>query len=116
MRQWRERIPFPAEVFHELAGQFDRIPFDTVDAGDAELFDAREQMMQAVAEFVEQRDDFVVSEERRLLLAVHFADGRCEIAIKVSYRRLDAATNPPPRDRVVHPGAAALRGTRIQIE
>ena len=60
-----QHIPLPAEVLHELAGQLDRVPFDAVDAGHAAVLDARQQVVQAVAEFVEQRDDFVVREQRR---------------------------------------------------
>ena len=61
-----EHFPLPAEIFHELAGQLHRVPFDAVDAGDPEILDAREQVMQPVAELVEQRDDVVVREQRRL--------------------------------------------------
>ena len=59
-------VPFPAEILHELAGQLDRIPFDALDAGDAGDVDVGQQLVQAVAEFVEQRDDLVVRERRRL--------------------------------------------------
>ncbi len=61
-----QHVPFPAEVLHELTGQFDRVPLDAVDARYAELVDLREQMVQAVAELVEQGDHVVVGEERRL--------------------------------------------------
>ena len=80
-----QHVPFPAEILHELAGQLDRVPFDAVDARDAEVLDAGEQVVQAVAEFVEQRDHFVVREQRRLA-----ADRRGEIAVQVGDRRLDA--------------------------
>ena len=48
--------------------QFDRIPFDAGDARHAELVDLRQHVVQAVAELVEQRDHFVVGEQRRLVL------------------------------------------------
>ena len=57
--------PLPAEVFHELAGQLDRVPFDAVDAGYAEVVDTGQQVMQAVTEFMEQRDHLVMREQRR---------------------------------------------------
>jgi len=44
--------PFPAEIFHELAGQFHRVPFHAVDAGHGEVFHLGEQVVQAVAKFV----------------------------------------------------------------
>ncbi len=49
-----QHVPLPAEVLHELAGQLHRIPLDAVDARDAAMLHAREQMMQPVAELVEQ--------------------------------------------------------------
>ena len=61
-----QHVPLPAEVLHELAGQLDRVPLDAVDAGHAEVVDARQQVVQAVAELVEQRHHFVVREERGL--------------------------------------------------
>ena len=77
-------VPFPAEVLHELAGQLHRVPFHAVDAGHAEVFDPGQQVVQAVAEFVEQGDHFVVGEQRRLA-----ADRGGEIAVEVGHRHLD---------------------------
>jgi hypothetical protein len=65
-----EHFPFPAEVFHELRWQFDRIPFDAGDARHAQLIDLRQHVVQAMAEFVEQGDHFIVGEQRRLGLAI----------------------------------------------
>ena len=65
-RHVAQHVPLPAEVLHELARQLDRVPLDAVDARDAEVVDARQQVVQAVAELVEQRDHFVVREERGL--------------------------------------------------
>ena len=61
-----QHVPLPAEVLHELARQLDRVPFDAGDAGDAEVVDLRQHVVQAVAELVEQRDDVVVRQQRRL--------------------------------------------------
>src|SRR3954447_23614997 len=103
-----EEIPFPAKILHELAGQFDGIPFDTIDAGHTEMLNARQQMMQSVPELMEQCDDFIMREECRALLAIAFANRGCEIAVKVCNRRLDAGCNPAPRNGIVHPRANSL--------
>jgi hypothetical protein len=50
------------KILHELARQLDRVPFDAGKAGHAEVVDPREQHVQAVAEFVEQRDDVAMRE------------------------------------------------------
>ena len=57
-RHVAQHVPFPAEVLHELRGQLDRVPFHALDAGNAGDVDAREQLVQPVAELVEDRDDF----------------------------------------------------------
>ena len=106
-----QHVPFPAEIFHELARQFHRIPLDAVNARHAQFFDLRQQMMQAVAEFVEQRDHFVVGEQRGLA-----ADGRGKITVQVSHGRLYAAADAPPCDGVVHPRAAALGFAGVHVE
>ena len=80
-----QHLPLPAEILHELARQLDRIPLDAVDAGDAEFVDARQQVVQAVAELVEQRQHLVVREQRRLA-----ADRAGEIAGQVGHWRLHA--------------------------
>ena len=58
-----EHVPLPAEVFHELAGQLDGVPFHTADARDIALVDLREHVVQAVAELMEQRGHVVVREQ-----------------------------------------------------
>jgi hypothetical protein len=70
-----EHVPFPAEVFHELAGQFDRVPFDAVDARHRQFVDLGQQMVQAMAAFVEQGNDIVVAEGGRA--ATRPAPGNC---------------------------------------
>ena len=76
LRHAGQHVPFPAEVLHELAGQLDRVPFHAVDARHAEVLDACEQVVQAMPELVEQRQHFVVREERRLV-----ADRAREVAV-----------------------------------
>ena len=106
-----EDFPLPAEVLHELAGQFDRIPFDAVDARDAEVFDLRKQVVQPVAGFMEERDRVIVGEECRL--AAHRTR---KIAVEVGHRRLDTLGSAPSGDRAIHPGTAALGFACIEVE
>ena len=106
-----EHVPFPAEIFHELRGQLDGVPFDALDSRNERNVDLRQQLMQAVAEFVEQRDHFVMRECRRL------GAGRWrQVARHVSDGMLNGAVEPPPIDRIVHPRAALLAGPRVEIE
>ena len=44
-RHLADDAPFPAVVLHELRRKFDGVPFDAVDAGDAEFIDLRQQMV-----------------------------------------------------------------------
>ena len=53
----------PAPVLHELAGQFHRVPGHAVDTRDGPARDAREHVMQAMTEFVEQRYDVIMGEQ-----------------------------------------------------
>ena len=98
-----QHVPLPAEVLHELARQLDRVPFDAVDAGHAEILDARQQVVQAVAELVEQRQHLVVREERRLAarpgrekLQVRYATGVCSSA-PLRRRVIASSIQAPPR-------------------
>jgi chorismate mutase len=61
----RQHLVQPGVVLHELAGQLDRIPRHAVDAGDTGIADARQHVVQAVAEFMEQRHDIIVRQQRR---------------------------------------------------
>jgi len=54
-------VVFPDEVFHKLAGQLDCVPLDAVDAGYAQFVHLGEQVVQAVAGFVEEGEDFVMA-------------------------------------------------------
>src|SRR3954462_2134093 len=104
-------IPFPAEIFHELARQFDGIPFHAVNAGNAKHIDLGQQMMQAMSELVEQCDDFVMREESRLC-----TQGCREIAIQVRDRDLYAGMYAPACYCIIHPSSTALGRPRINIE
>ena len=61
-RHRAQHLPFIAEVLHELAGQFDCVPFHAMYAGNTKVLHLRQQMMQTVAKLVEQRDHFIVGE------------------------------------------------------
>ncbi len=108
----REHFPLPAEVLHELRGQLYRIPFHAVDARHAQLVHLREHVVQAVAEFVEEGDDLVVREQRRLV-----ADRAGEVAGEVGHRGLHTGVGQHlAAAGVVHPGAAALAVTGVQVD
>jgi hypothetical protein len=114
---WRrhvlEHVPLPAEVFHELARQLDRVPLDAADARHVALVHLREHVVQAVAELVEEGGHVVVREQRRL--AVHAAG---EVAHQLRDGRLQHAVvgAQPAGAHVVHPGAAALGGAGGGVE
>ena len=61
-----QHAPFPAKVFHELAGQLHRVPLDAADTGDVALVDLREHMVQPVAAFMEEGDHVVMRQQWRL--------------------------------------------------
>ena len=124
-RQWLARVhvgghvlehfPLPAEVFHELARQFHRVPFHARDARDIALVDLGQHVVQAMACLMEQRDHVIVREQGRL--AVN-AGGK--VADQVRDRRLQlvAVGAQPAGAYIVHPGAAALARTcgLVQVE
>ena len=62
LREQVQRGAFPAEVLHELAGQFDGIPFHAGDPADRWPGHFGQHVVQAVAEFVKQGQHFVVAE------------------------------------------------------
>jgi hypothetical protein len=51
-----QNAPLPAVVLHELRWQFDGVPLDAMDAGNAQFVDLRQQVVQAVPGLVEKRD------------------------------------------------------------
>jgi hypothetical protein len=58
-----QHFPFPAKVFHELAGQFDSVPLHAADARDIALVHLGEHVVQTVAELMEQHCHVVVREQ-----------------------------------------------------
>ncbi len=101
----------PRVVFQKLTGELHRIPRNAVDSGDARIVDARQKMMQPVTEFVEQREDVVVSQECRSVLA-----RRQEIAHKIGNRLGESGGQPLAAHALVHPCAASLVRARVRIE
>ena len=77
-----QNIRLPGVVLQELARQLDRVPGDAVDAGEARVVDARQEVMQAVTELVEQRQHIIVSQKCRTAAA-----RRQEIAHEVGDRQ-----------------------------
>ncbi len=105
-------VPFPAEVLHELAGQLHRIPFHAVDAGHAQFADTGQQLVQAMAHFMEQGGHFVVAEGGRLAVGT-----TAEVAHQVDQRRLHAAIGARAAvAAIIHPRATALAFARVQIQ
>ena len=99
-------------VLHELAGQLDGVPLDALQSRHAGDVDARQQLMQAVAELVEQRRHFAVREQRLAgrrrgpeKLHVRYATGCCSRSCACA-----------AIDRVVHPRAALLAFARVEVE
>ena len=111
LRHVLQDLPLPAEVLHELRRQLDGVPFHALDAGNPGRFDLREQLMQSVAELVEDRDDLVVREGGGL-----GRRRRRQVAGQVGHRVLDREAGTAAVDRVVHPGAALLALACVQVE
>ena len=108
-----QHAPLPAEVLHELAGQFHRVPLHAADARDVALVDLREHVVQAVAAFVEEGDHVVVREQRGLAV-----DALAEVAHQVRHRRLQLAAvgAQPTGAHIVHPCAAAFARAGAGVE
>ncbi len=110
-RHVREHVPLPAEVLHELRWQLDGVPFHALDARNPGRLDPREQQVQAMPEFVEDRGHFLVGERRGL--AVH---GSREVARQVGDRMLDLCTRAAAIDGFIHPRATLLALARVEVE
>src|SRR5690606_37480534 len=107
----RQYLRTPGKVLHELARQLYCIPGDTVDACNARIIDARQHVVQPVAELMEHGDDFRVRQERRLR-----ADGRHEVAHKVSNWQRGAAAKSLTSNAFIYPRAAAFLGAGVQVD
>src|SRR5204862_7331509 len=73
--------------------------------------DARQELVEAVAKLVKERDDLVVRERRRCV-----ARGRGKIAVQVRDGQLHLVTRTAAIDGVVLPRAALLAGTGVKVE
>ena len=107
----RQHLAPPHEILHELTRQLDGVPCHPVDARNAGISDLGEHVMQAVAELVKQRGDFVVRQEGRSR-----RDRSGEVAYQLRDRQRVARGQRLGDDAFVHPCAAALLGARIGIE
>ena len=91
--------------------QLDRVPLHAVDAGHAEVVDARQQVVQAVAELMEQRETSSCVKSAGLP-----PTGAREVAGQVRDRDLQPSRLRRGVIGVVHPRAAALAFARVQVE
>ena len=109
----RQDVVVPGEVLHELAWQLNRIPRHAVDARHAGKADARQQVVQHMAELVKQRDDIVMGQQRDTPVI-----GWLEIADQVADRLCRAAIELLSRDALVDPcaGALAIAGEQVGVE
>ena len=73
-REQVQRLALPAPVLHDLRGQLDEIPGDA-GAGQAAHFDAAQQVMQQMAELMEDGFGFAMRQQRGLAV-----DGRRQVA------------------------------------
>ena len=110
-RDQRQHFRLPRKVFHELTRQLDGVPCDAVDAGDARVVHACEHVMQPVAELVEHGDHFRVREQRRLV-----ANRRSEVADEIGDRQAAGSAEVFASDTFVHPCAAALLRSCVQVD
>ena len=102
-----QRFALPTPVLHDLRRQLDEIPSDAC-ARQAPHFHAAQQMMQEMAELVENRLDFAMGQQRRF--AIH---GRGQIAADQS--EVGAAGGGIAGDERVHPRPASLVFTREPV-
>ena len=84
-REQIERRALPAPVLHDLRGQLDKIPRHAGAGQRADLHPAQ-QVMQQMAELVENRLHIAMRQQRRLA-----ADRRAEVAADQPQMRLEAA-------------------------
>ena len=110
LRKSLDNVPLPGKVFHELARKFDGVPFNAADARDGDLCLIREEMVEAVAEFVEERRHVVMRERGGAA-----ADALGKVADEIGDRRLQDAVHDAARAVGVHPGAGALAFSRIEV-
>ncbi|MNS79918.1 hypothetical protein D3C72_1135820 [compost metagenome] len=103
--------PFPAEVLHELRGQFDGVPLHAGKCRRTRFVHFRQQRVQRMAGFVEQGDDVVVRQHGGAV-----AVGAREVAGQVDHGRLHVARDHAASAFAVDPGAALLSRTRIQVQ
>ena len=106
-----QALALPTVVFHELRGQFHKVP-SHLHAVERFHFHLAEEVVEEVAELVENRDHLVVLEEGGLVSdrGRHVAANQSQmrIAVPVSGRRATGA-------KMVHPSPAALGLARVPV-
>ena len=106
-----EALALPAEVFHELRGQFYEVPVNAhaIERGD---FHVATELVQQMPEFMEDGGDFIMREQRRLAIdrRRHVAADEAEVQTAVAL-----ATGRHTHSKVIHPGTAALGITRMPV-
>ena len=92
LRKSLDNVPLPGKVLHELARKFDGVPFNAADARDGDLCLIREEMVEAVAEFVEERRHVVMRERGGAAV-----DALGKVADEIGDRRLQDAVHDAAR-------------------
>ena len=101
-----------APVFHELAGEFDRIPFDPVNPGAVCIVHLCQHVLQAMSHFVEQSFHFTKRHQTRCV-----SMWRRLIANQMSDRQLQLTVDDASTHAIVHPRSPPfVFRSRIRIE
>ena len=108
-RKQIQRLPLPAPVLHDLAGQFHEIPRHRRSRQTPHLH-AAQHMMQQMPELMKDRLHLAMCQQSRLV-----SDRRCQIAAHAPGVRLEVPRRIDARDKALHPGTVALRFARIPI-
>ena len=106
-----QHLAVPGEIFHQLARQLDRIPFEAVGAGDIGAVDAGEQQMKHMPRLMQQRRHVVVAEQRRRRIA-----GGREVADEEGDRHGMRVAVVELRAGLAHPRAAALARAGVEVK
>ena len=107
--------PLPAEVFHELAGQFDCIPFNAADARNIALIDLRQHVVQTVSKLMEQGNHIVMRQQGWVAID---AVGKVTDQVGHGSLKLMVIRAQPSGANVVHPSTTPLACAcwRVKVE
>ena len=101
----------PRPPFKQLRGQFHRIPLHAINAGHRRHFNARQQVMQAMAKLMKQRDHIVVGQQAWAPFG-----RRRKVAGQIGHRRLLVLAQGHAGATDTHPSAALFAAAGIQID